>query len=300
MRLIFPVFLSTVITLLAQTTRGQALVQPSVFTQPAPFGPFAAAPPAGGGSEQQLFSSGDIALPVYDKSQFGASSRVYTVSVYGTPKCHGSGSQQVCVSRYWFRLSVDANVVSAVLGQASAIREYVFSQKGSPLALTLPIHTWTTKKGDVRQTWFAFSPSGSGRFIPVSQAANNLSNSNNSSNLSGGGSVSLAATGEAHIEFDATEPGSDPNGTDTTYPGTLYLSVTPTFAATLGGPLKASIFQGSPTANWVWGGEYRAGFQFKGKKPISLGITGTFSAKGLTSSNKGIAISLSKLFGGSR
>jgi hypothetical protein len=248
-------------------------------------------------SEQQLFSSGDVALPVYDKSQFGASSRVYTLSVFGVPKCTQSGSQEICVSNYWFRVSVDANVVSAVVGQASAIREYVFSQKGSPLAMSLPIHTWTTKKGDVRQTWFAFSPSGSARFIPVSGAANSSSNTNN---LSAGGSFSLAGTGEAHIEFDATEPGRDPAGTDVTYPGMLYLSVTPTIATMLGGPLKSSIFQGSPTANWVGGGEYRAGFQFKGKKPISIGITGTFSAKGLTSSSNGIAISLSKLFAGSR
>ena len=261
---------------------GQSLVRPAIFTQ------------SRGGeepSEQTLFSSGDVTLPFYDKSQFGASSRVYTVSVYGFPKCTQDNGQQVCVSRYWFNLSVDSNVVSAITDATSSIREYIFSQKGSPLTLSVPVHTWTTKKGDVRQTWFAFSPTGSARIIPVTVGTNSLS---------GGGAFSLGGIGEANIEFDATEPGTAQTGAETTYPGTLYFSVTPTISAMAGGALKAAAFQNSPISNWVWGGEYRAGFQFKGKKPISIGITGTFSAKGLTSSSNGVAFSLSKLFGGSR
>jgi hypothetical protein len=269
---------------------GQALIEPSVFTRPVIR---AANAPSGEEPQQSLFSSGDVALPVDDKSQFGASSKLYTLSVYGFPKCtqSGGGGPETCVSQYWFTLHVEANVVSAVSGQASAIREYIFSQKGSPLALSIPGHTWTTKKGDVKQSWFAFSFGGDARLIPVTGATNNLS---------GGGTLSLWGTGQASIEFDATEPGSDPSGAGTTYPGMLYFSITPTIAGTAGGPLKAAIFQSSPTASWVWGGEYRVGFQFKGQKPISLGITGTFSAKGITSSSNGVAISLSKLFGGTR
>lgn len=270
---------------------GQALIQPTVFTRSPKQSLVAAGEPIPGEEPQQgFFSTADLTLPVYDKSQFGASSRVYTLSVLGAPKCTpGPNGQETCVSQYWFKLSVDANVVSAVSGEVSAVREYIFSQKGSPLSVSLPVHTWTTKKGTVRQSWLAFSPSGSARLIPVSTPA---------SNLSGGGTLSIGGTGEAHIEFDETEPGTDPSGTDMTYPGTLYLSVTPTFAATLGGTLNSTVFQTVAPGHWIWGGEYRVGFQFQGKKPISLAITGTYSAKGLTASKNGVAISLSKLFGG--
>jgi hypothetical protein len=241
--------------------------------------------------QQQLFSSADLTLPVYDKSQFGASSKVYTLKVYGTPKCEkpsSSSSEETCVSRYWFTLSVDTNVVSTAASAATAIREYIFSQKGSPLALSLPAHTWSTKKGDVRQSWFAFSPTGSARIIPVS---------NTSNDMTAGGSASLGGIAEVHFEFDATEPGTDATGSDTTYPGTLFLSVTPTIAATIGGGLNATVFQTLTPGHWIWGGEYRVGFQFKGEKPISIGIEGTYSAKGITASRNGVAFSMSKLFG---
>jgi hypothetical protein len=253
--------------------------------------------------QQQSFVSGDIALPAGDKSQYGASSNVYRLSVFGFPKCTESNGQQTCISQYWFQLSVDANVVNSIAGQVATIREYIFSQKGSPLSLTLPAHTWTTQKGTVPQTWFAFQPIGSARFIPVTGSPSSASNgaasaTSTTSGLTGGGTLSAGATAEANFQFDVTEPGSSQNGGDTTYPGMLSISGTPTIAATLGGPLKSTIFQGSSSARWVWGTEYRVNFQFKGKKPISLGVTGTYSAKGLTASRNGVAISLSKLFGG--
>jgi hypothetical protein len=157
------------------------------------------------------------------------------------------------------------------------------------LSLSFPTHMWTTQRGNVRQSWFAFSPVGSARLIPITGSA---------STLTGGGAVSIGATGQMDIEFDATQPGTDPSGSDTVYPGTLYFSVSPSIAATMGGPLKAAIFKNSTYSSWTWGGDYRAGFEFKGQKPISLGITGTFSGKGLTSSTTGFSISLSKMFGG--
>jgi hypothetical protein len=103
---------------------------------------------------------------------------------------------------------------------------------------------------------------------------------------------------QANFQFDLTEPGTSPSGADMTYPGMLYISATPLIAATLGAPLKSTVFGGSATSSWVWGTEYRVGFQFKGQKPINLSVTGTYSAKGLTASRNGVAISLSKIFGG--
>jgi hypothetical protein len=197
------------------------------------------------------------------------------------------GGQETCVSTIWLKLAIDANVVSAVQNQVATLREYVFSRKGSPIAISLPLHAWNTKKGDVRQSWFAFQPYASAKLVPVSAVTNKLS---------AGAALNAGFTGEAHIEFDATEPG-DGTGTPPTYPGTLYFSATPTIAGAFGNNLQAAIFDESNKKSFVWGGEYRVGFQFKGKKPISLGITGTYSARGFTKSHNGIAISLSKLFG---
>jgi hypothetical protein len=277
-------------------------------------------PPAGGGGQAtgavvsttasqppqtQAFSRGGVTLPTSSSSQYGASSRVFMVSVYGIPKCTTpSGGQQTCVSTYWFRASLDSNVVNSVDDAAGAIREYLFSQNGSPISLSIPSHTWTTQKPQVdRQSWFAASFFGSGRLIPVNN--NGSGSTNNSSNtpsslggLTGGGALTVGGTGQANIEFDATDPGSDPSGKDTTYPGTLYFSFSPSVSVLAGAPLKTAIFQGRKTSSWTWGGDFRAGFQFKGKQPISLAVTGTFSAKGLTTSSNGVALSLSKLFGG--
>jgi hypothetical protein len=274
------------------TIYGQTLIQPKVFTAPASFGilPGAPAPPPPTREEpkSQLFSTADISTPASNNSQFGVSSRVYSLRVYGLPKCDSAGT---CVATTWFDFSVDANVVSAVQNQVSAVREYILSRKGSPLALSLPLRAFTTKKGDVRQSWFAFQPYVSGRFVPVTTGTNKIS---------GGGAVSAGGTGEVHFEFDATEPGS--GGESATYPGTLFLSVTPTVAGAFGKNLQSLIFEPGVASSrvsqhFLWGGEYRVGFQFKGKRPISLGITGTYSVRGFTKSHNGIAISLSKLLG---
>jgi len=292
---------------------GQMLERPAVYRVESAGQRYAllqgAAPPSSAPQSQQVFSTGNVTVPTNNKSQFGASSQVYSVSVYGTPKCTKDAlGNQTCVSQYWFKVAVNANVVNTTNDVASSIREYLFSQNGSPLSLSIPSHTWTTKKGDVRQSWLAFSLVGSGRLIPLAGSSNSTGSGTStgsntstatSSSLTGGGSASIGGTGQVDIEFDATEPGNDPSGTDTVYPGTIYLSVTPSVSAAMGGPLKAAIFQNAPVSSWTWGGDFRGGFQFKGKKPISLGITGTFSAKGLTSSSKGFALSLSKLFGGS-
>lgn len=299
------VLLAVVALLVIPAALGQALIQPTVFTRPVALRAenTGQQPTEDQTPQQEGFVSGDIALPTGDKSQYGASSKVYRLSVFGFPKCTESDGKQTCVSRYWFQLSVDANVVNSIEGQVGTIREYIFSQKGSPLSVTLPAHTWTTQKGNVPQTWFAFSPIGSARFIPVTSTSTSTSSgaasgTTNSSFLTGGGTLSVGATAQANFQFDVTEPGTSPTGSDMTYPGMLYISGTPIIAATLGAPLKSAVFAGSPIKSWVWGTEYRVGFQFKGQKPVNISVTGTYSAKGLTASRNGVAISLSKIFGG--
>jgi hypothetical protein len=301
MRLIAVLSLFATIAILPTHASAQILFQPTFYTVPTALRDTAAGKPEQ--TQQQVINNGDIALPVGDKSQYGASSKVYTLSVLSTrqPSSCNDGSPN-CVPNYWFQLSVDANVINAISGQVATLREYIFSQKGSPLSVTLPAHTWTTKKSTARQTWFSFTPLGSARFIPVSASSTNVSTGGTSatgtSSLSGGGTLSVGGTVQADIEFDETQPASSAGGKDMTYPGTLYASATPVIAATLGRPLKSAIFQGSSIHSWVWGTEYRVGFQFKGQNPISLGVTGTVSAKGLTSSSSGFALSLSKLFSG--
>jgi hypothetical protein len=270
----------------------QTISQPTVFVRPPSYRSLTAnsTPDEGPNSIHEFFPTADLTAPVGSTSQFGVSSEVYTLKIYGIPKCQTSNGQEVCTERTWLDLSINANVVNSVTTEAAAIREYLFSRKGSPLAVSAPFHTWTTQKPQVeRQSWFAFSPYGSARLVPVTGEATNK--------LSGGAAVSAGFTAEAHIEFDATEPGNSSNGGATTYPGTLYFSATPTVAAMMGTNLQAAVFGPGTPDHFTWGGEYRVGFQFKGKKPISLGITGTYSAKGFTKSHTGVAISLSKLLG---
>lgn len=276
------------------TVYGQTISQPIVFVRPASNLNFMAnnAPEKSTNSIQELFPTADLTAPASGNSQYGVSSEVYTLKIYGIPKCQTIEGQEVCAERTWLDLAIDANVVNAVTTEASTIREYLFSRKGSPLSVAAPFRTWTTQKPQVdRQSWFAFSPYGSARLVPVTRSANKLS---------GGAAVTAGFTAEAHIEFDATEPGNATNGTGTVYPGTLYFSATPTAAAAFGNSLQSAVFGVGTTDHFTWGGEYRVGFQFKGKKPISLGITGTYSAKGLTKSHTGIAISLSKLLGAAK
>lgn len=257
-------------------------------------------PPCKPPSVQQAFTTGNLSLPSSSSSQFAASSRVYSLAIVRHEHDNGDGGP--CIESYWFKIAVNANVVNAASNAAYAIREYLFSQNGSPLSLSIPVHTWTTQQNTDRQTWASFSPVGSARLIPVtgnSSSGTSSSTSPNSS-LTGGGSLSFGGTGALNIEFNATDPGSDPNGTETTYPGTLYFSITPSISATMGGPLKAAIFQQSAISNWTWGGDFRAGYQFRSAQPVSLGISGTFSAKGLKSSTKGFSFSLSKMLGGAK
>jgi hypothetical protein len=270
---------------------GQTVSQPAIFVRPGGQHFLMGAIPSDEGTTtaHESFSTADLTAPAGGNSQFGVASQVYTLKIYGIPKCETIGGQEVCVERTWLDLALSANVVNSVTTQVAALREYVLSRKGSPLAISAPFHTWTTQKPKVdRQSWFAFSPYGSARFVPVTGGTNKLS---------GGAAVTAGFTAEAHFEFTATDPASVSGGAPASYPGTLYFSATPTAGAAFGSNLQSAVFGNGANDHFIWGGEYRVGFQFKGEKPISLGITGTYSQKGFTKSHTGMAISLSKLFG---
>jgi hypothetical protein len=126
---------------------------------------------------------------------------------------------------------------------------------------------------------------------------NTGSGTSNGRTGTGTGAISVGGTGQINLEVTTVSPGE--KGTDTSYPGTIYFSFSPTVSMLLGAPLKTAVFNGAPTSNWIWGGDFKAGYSQQGTKPISFGITGTFSAKGITTSDKGFALSISKLFGGS-
>ena len=253
----------------------QPIVQPNIYR----VGPHNRPP------KTSTFADNGITLQPYGDSQYGIGSQVFAVKVFGPPNCPDPQNPDTCVERIWFKLAIDSNIVDAVTTQLSSAREYILSRKGSPISISAPFFRYTTKKGTVRQSWGAVEPYGTFRWVPVSGTDGNLS-----------ASASIGFTLEGHIEFDATDPGDRADGP--TYPGTLYASISPSLAAVFGGTLRSLIFSSDPgDSRWVGGFEYRVGFQFQGKQPISLGVSGTLGRKGFDNSQSSIGISLSKLLG---
>ena len=264
------------------TASGQA-VQPGVFTRPAGGATFAAG--QADNTATSFFSDAGLVLaPFGDSKLFAASSQIFSLKVLGTPRCTNTGDRaEVCVERVWFKTTIDTNIVQADASEMEAVREYVLSRKGSPLAVSVPFLQYSSKKGTVRQTWFAIEPFGTFRWIPTS--ADNAS-----------GSIGFGGTGEMHVDFTPTTAGTDVRGTE--FPSSFWVSVTPNVNRPFGDNLRALVFRGQPgPQSWVWGIDYRFAYQVKGRNPISVGAAGTLGIDGFNGSRNSIGFSISTLVG---
>jgi hypothetical protein len=47
-----------------------------------------------------------------------------------------------------------------------------------------------------------------------------------------------------------------------------------------GAPLKTAVFNGSQTSNWIWGGDFKAGYSMQGRTPPALELQEHSAAKG--------------------
>jgi hypothetical protein len=124
--------------------------------------------PAVTDSDQQApktaaFTSGTVNLPTSGDSQFAASSRVFQLNFWGPAKCNDDKTN--CMSKYWFKATVDANVVNTVNDEANTLREYLFSQNGAPLSINIPSHEWNTWKPNVVDSSGKPAPKLGQRFI---------------------------------------------------------------------------------------------------------------------------------------
>ena len=247
----------------------QPLVQPRTYIKPA----FASEGADSGAPDAASFLDGGLILQPYLDSQYAFSSQLLRIGILNREECtpNPDGSQ-TCTKYYFVKFTVDSNVVDAVTTTVSAVRDYVHSRKGSPLSMTIPFAEYSTKKGTERQTWASIQPFGSFRWVPVS---------------GDNGALSFAGTGGAtidlNIEFDATEPAKS-SGDDTTYPGKIYVSLTPSVAVLFGSALKSTVFPGT-LESWTSSVECRIGYSFQGKKPVSLGFNGTINVKGFSAAH---------------
>jgi len=222
--------------------------------------------------------------PFGDGTQYGASTKLYSVKVFGFPDCkkQDDANETVCIEHVAFTATIDANMIHALTSSASAAREYMVSRKGSPLSLSLPTRSWSSKKDNLRQTWVAAEGYGSLRWIPVDGDTGNAN-----------GAFSIGATVEMHSDFEVAE--QVPGTTDVIYPGFVFLSFSPSLAWAYGDSLRTFAF-GDIDKKYLYGFDIRGGFTFQGKQPISVSINATWTPDAFTVSKKSVGISFTKIF----
>ena len=228
----------------------------------------------------------------FGQAQLGASGDIYRLDIYGTPQCRPDPAAtptnpkpDVCTPHIVFSPTISSSVVDAVTTSVSALRDYLLSQSGAPLTARVGWVQGDTRRGDVRQSWFAYEGSASLRALPVTGTSGHFQTA---------GALTASATFQANLDFDVAK--IDHDGA-TVYPGSAYVSVSPTAALPIGGDVRAAIFAGAHPTTLVLGLDYRVGFQLKGPKPWSFSAVGTWGTVGFKAAQSSLGLAVSKVVG---
>jgi hypothetical protein len=210
-------------------------------------------------------------------AQADVATQAIRIGVYGKAAC----ADTTCVKHLWFSATVNAHIVDAFGESATAIKQYVLSDKGAPLTLSLPSNvpiltfSTATPSAGVTESYAAGQLTGSARLIPVRLGGGSLVNN---------GSLSIGYSLEVHGAFTV-------NGVD----GSAFALLTPSYSYLLGDSLQSAISATPQPRSSVAGLSYRVGYQFGTGTAISA--TGSYAFTSLRDGRRQLSLAFNQALG---
>jgi hypothetical protein len=214
--------------------------------------------------ENRFFSRGGLGMGLGSSPKVNLETSAYQLAVYGTPdETTDANGNKTYVERIAFQLFIDTYVIDALGDPVRSVKEYLFSKKGSPVALRVPALGWSTKKGDVSQFWAAGEFNVGARLIPL--------NASDGESFKPTGSGTVSYTQQVSIDWKLNET-----------PGNIFIELTPSYNFVIGDDLKAALAPVGGEQKAMEGGlDYRFGYKFGSTNPRAISITGTRSFREL-------------------
>ena len=210
-------------------------------------------------------------------SQADVSTRAIRVGVYGKAAC----ADTTCVKHLWFSFDIDSHIVDAFGASAAALKQYVLSDRGSPLTLSLPTNlplltfSTATPSTTVPESYVAGQLIGSARLIPVRLGGGSLVNN---------GSFSVGYSFESHFAFSI-------NDRD----GSAFAVLTPSYSYIVGDSLQLALSSTTQPRSSVGGLSYRVGYQFGSGTAVSA--SGNYSFTSIRDGRRQLSLALNQALG---
>lgn len=295
---LFPMSRSFAMPLIAATSLGLVAAQSAdgqVNLAPATVTYIRGVPDRGPGGElllsesegpkpRDFFQGTGFSGAVGKNGQLAVSTKALRVGVYGTPNCKTVNDVDTCTVRIVYQFDLESQIVDAVDRSTAALKQYVLSDRGSPLTLKLPAKgvpglgwtTFNTRKGAVeQQPWSAGALAATLRYIPVR-------NQNNA--ISSGANFTAQYTFEQHLWANV-------GGVD----GTAYFVLTPSINVLVGTELRTQVSEVGSHLSTIMGLSYQAGYQFGTSNAVS--VSGTYSFAAMRDGRRQISVGLTRVLG---
>ncbi len=232
--------------------------------------------PRKGDTKTQYVTSAAVGVWPFDRAKGTIDSHVIGIDLYGRPdSVTDAAGNRGWQSHVALHVDINTHVIDAFGDEIGALKEYIFSKKGSPLSLSTSFKPWSNRRGEVKQRWYAAQGDVAVKMIPLPNGASDFQ-----PRLAAG----LGGTFEVHNDFDA---GSDP--------GNLFIVLSPSINYLAGQGIDEVIATDPASATrFLAGMDFRIGVDLGGERPLSLGVSGTASFKKLRGSGSAFSLVLSK------
>lgn len=213
--------------------------------------------------------------------QADVSTQAIRFGIYGKPTCTEANGVSTCEKHLVFSARIDSHIVDAFGQPATAIKQYILSDRGSPLTLTLPpnlpVLSFSTQVPgtDVPQSYAAGQLSASARLVPFRLGDGSISNN---------GSLSIGYSLEGHVALRIGD-----------VDGTVFGLATPSFSYVLGDSLQTAISATGRPLSRVAGLSYRVGYQFGTGTAVTA--TGNFAFTSLRDGRRQLSLALNQALG---
>lgn len=233
-----------------------------------------------GPAPRDFFQGTAVSGAVGKFGQLAVATKAVRIGIYGKPQCDNTKVPTTCTKRVAYQFEIQSQVVDALNESVAALKQYLLSDKGSPLTLHLPsirplsaFDFNTNKISSVPQSWTAGALSASVRYIPVRDTSNDIVSA---------ASAAIHYTLEAHLRGDV-------GGVD----GTTFAVLTPSINWPLGRALKTQIVDGNVSR--IVGVSYQVGYQFGTANAVSA--SGTYSFKSLKDGRRQLNLAFARVLG---
>lgn len=233
------------------------------------------------------FGGSGAAFATGKKQQTNVETKVVRGRFFGPLECKplpNDRTKEECTATTLFSLELNSYIVDAAGQELIALKEYIMSAKGSPLALRLPdlplfrrLNRSTYKPGhdDLPQSWVAGQFAFDGRLIP-----SRLS--------SGDGQINLTAQASYAVELHGALELGD-------MPGTVFLTLSPSINYMIGDSLVAALLPvGARKSNFLGAIAYAGGYQLGGPDGTAVRFSGSVSFKELRDGRGQVTVGLRK------